>query len=246
MKSAIYQWRQHRVLIRHFLRDQKGLFVDVGANVGQCFLAYLSSGHRGRYLGIEPNPFAAALSAGLIRLGRRSGAALAVCAVGDSEGTADLHRRRWNPLDACGSLQPTILLDHACRSRVVTTTSLDELWKREGRPSVDLVKIDVEGYEEPVLRGMTALLTSARPAVLCEVLDRNPLIPPEAHAIHLANIQQLLEDAGYHIHRPEFSNHSLTLPRLERLPDRDWTSQSRRSCDYVFLHGVNRASPSVN
>ena len=46
-------------------------------------------------------------------------------------------------------------------------TTLDELWKGLGRPTVSVVKIDVEGSEVSVLRGASALL-SAGPVVMVE------------------------------------------------------------------------------
>ena len=42
-------------LIRHFLEQRRGLFIDVGANVGQTLLDYLSCSPRHGYLGFEPS-----------------------------------------------------------------------------------------------------------------------------------------------------------------------------------------------
>lgn len=50
----------------------------------------------------------------------------------------------------------------------VESTSLDHEWESRGRPSVSLIKVDVEGGELGVLRGAAQCLRHARPTVLTE------------------------------------------------------------------------------
>lgn len=51
-----------------------------------------------------------------------------------------------------------------------TTADLDT----EGGPPVDLVKIDVEGFEDQVLEGMARILASDRPVIVCECNPDGP------------------------------------------------------------------------
>lgn len=69
------------------------------------------------------------------------------------------------------------------------TLSLDEHVAQERLSGVGLIKIDTEGAEPSVLQGARHLLTTQRPAVLCEILDPTPE--------HLAKIEQLLRDVRY-------------------------------------------------
>jgi hypothetical protein len=55
-------------------------------------------------------------------------------------------------------------------SDVIQAIPADELLDHE--PRVDLIKIDIEGYELPALRGLERTLGRCRPMVLCEF---NPL-----------------------------------------------------------------------
>lgn len=55
----------------------------------------------------------------------------------------------------------------------VATTTLDDYARRNQLSSIDLVKIDVEGHEAAVLRGMSQILARWRPAVLIEVLTED-------------------------------------------------------------------------
>jgi len=50
----------------------------------------------------------------------------------------------------------------------VEMTCLDDFVKNEGVKKVDFVKIDVEGMENDVLRGMESVLFYMRPLILCE------------------------------------------------------------------------------
>lgn len=52
----------------------------------------------------------------------------------------------------------------------VQVISLDSFAREKGIIGVDLVKIDTEGTEPQVLRGMAEILARSRPAIVCEVL----------------------------------------------------------------------------
>lgn len=52
-------------------------------------------------------------------------------------------------------------------TRLVPAVTLDELVRRHGRP--DLVKVDVEGHEVPVIRGGLASILEYKPALYLEI-----------------------------------------------------------------------------
>lgn len=54
----------------------------------------------------------------------------------------------------------------------VSVTTLDRVAASEGIDRVDLIKMDVEGAEELVLRGATSLLLRGRPVVVMEINPR--------------------------------------------------------------------------
>jgi len=66
----------------------------------------------------------------------------------------------------------------------VALTTLDEFVSGQGIPAPDLVKIDVEGGEVRVLKGMKRLLAEKRPLVVCEV--HNHPLAEEAAALLVA------------------------------------------------------------
>jgi FkbM family methyltransferase len=69
---------------------------------------------------------------------------------------------------------------------LVKSERFDTYCARRGVPPVDLMRIDVEGAEASVLRGMGVLLDTWRPDVICEVLPS-----------YEAGLNDLLDDTPY-------------------------------------------------
>jgi FkbM family methyltransferase len=139
-----------------------GTFVDVGANWGYFTLvAAHAVGPAGRVVALEPDPrMHAELAANLARNGIRNVTALAVAAshqAGEATlaGYAEADRNR-----GVSSLVAAPAGD--APSFAVRTAPLDDLLDEQGIESVDLVKVDVEGAEELVVRGMARGLADGR------------------------------------------------------------------------------------
>jgi hypothetical protein len=52
---------------------------------------------------------------------------------------------------------------------LVQVTTLDDWWEANGRPPVDIVKLDVQGFELEALKGARRLLAAGSLAILAEV-----------------------------------------------------------------------------
>jgi FkbM family methyltransferase len=162
---------------------------DVGANVGIFgFAAANLAGESGKVLVIEPDTWLVSL---LRRSAQRPGrprAEVEVLPIAVSDrmcmtrfniarrGRAASHLAGVGRVQA-GGLRETI---------TVPCVTLD--WLMEQYPPPQVLKIDVEGAENLVLRGGHRLLSEARPRIVCEV-GRG--LAPEIHA--------LLEGANYEI-----------------------------------------------
>ncbi|MDF1756300.1 MAG: FkbM family methyltransferase [Verrucomicrobiales bacterium] len=58
-------------------------------------------------------------------------------------------------------------------TRVVEQVSLDEYVETEGLGSVDLIKVDVEGYENEVIKGALQTIAKSSPVLICEIEKRH-------------------------------------------------------------------------
>lgn len=148
--------------------------VDVGANIGYfTLLASRLVGEKGRVYAIEPGAEAHdALLANLDRNATANVVALRVAA-GAEEGFADL----FDPPP--GNLGSASLIERAAMRRQslgeipterVRVLPLPAILEHEDQSRVRLVKIDVEGFEREVLRGLEPLLRrGAEPAIVVEL-----------------------------------------------------------------------------
>ena len=143
-----------------------GDFVDVGAHVGMYTVrAALELRGRGRVLAFEPNPSARVQLAENVALNGCANVIVVAAAVGDTAGEATLH--------VPASADPSFSSLEGGRFTegepvVVPVTTVDAAVTERGMtPAV--VKIDVEGGETAVVRGMAETLAAFRPTLLVEV-----------------------------------------------------------------------------
>ena len=139
-----------------------GTFVDVGANWGYFTLVGAHAvGAGGRVVALEPDPRVhAELLANVARNGIRTVTVLPVAA-SDRKGEAVLSG--YAEADRNRGVSSLVAAPAGdAPSFAVRTAPLDDLLDELGVDSVDLVKIDVEGAEELVVRGMARGLADGR------------------------------------------------------------------------------------
>jgi len=167
--------------LRAFLRAGDGV-VDVGANIGvHALLASRLVGESGRVLAIEAHPATFRALEDNLRLNARPNIDAVCAAAGPGRGRVRFSDRAdddWNQVGSGGTLE-------------VEQLPLDEI--AAALPAVTLIKIDVEGYELPSLRGASALLARSQ----CVVLEYW-----HEHTRHfgyqLADLLALLGKFGFH------------------------------------------------
>jgi FkbM family methyltransferase len=159
--------------------------IDVGGNIGQTALPLaLALGDDGRVISFEPFPDTRRRFCRNLELNPDLGVTVEPLALGNAPGIAKMVRRcRTNS----GANQ---IADEGQQVRVVT---LDEYASEMDR--VDLIKVDVEGYELKVLEGAAGLLDKHRPRLYIE-LDDAALVRHGASAHQLLNF---IASKGYRI-----------------------------------------------
>jgi FkbM family methyltransferase len=141
--------------------------VDVGANIGihACVgAAQLTDG--GRLVAFEPVPGnAEVLRRNLDQNGLSDRVRVEELAVGESAGEVTIHLA---PTSGNHSLAAGVVA-HSRATIPVRVTSLDEYLAGTGGPvRVDVLKIDVEGYDGFALRGAATLLREQQPTLMVE------------------------------------------------------------------------------
>ncbi len=148
-----------------FIRDnlkEGQVFVDVGAYVG--FFSIFASkivGKNGKVLAFEPNPQAHKILLENIKLNRCDNISVFNIALGSVEGFSFLHIPKGR-----SKSEATVL--NVEKGVKVAVKPLDSILKGIDIKGVDMVKIDVEGWENEVLKGMKETLRGYRPILIVE------------------------------------------------------------------------------
>lgn len=157
------------------LNKPKTVVYDIGANIGYHTTAFASTG--ADVYAFEPNP----LTYQLLDENTRdlNNVWLAQCAVGASEG--NILVEDFDPTEITNYGAVKVGAESGIEVPLVTLDS-QEL------PMPDLIKIDVEGFEYPVLCGAINIINQARPVIYYEAQESGD---------DLGKIYNLLDKFGY-------------------------------------------------
>ena len=182
-------------LLRKILPLKEGEFVDVGANAGQTLLRYKSLCPEGVYVGFEPNYYAAAYVQDIIDLNGWKESIVVPAGIGDRNVISPLLLA--NPSDLCATLVPgTHDPGVRTQTRRVLILAAEEAFALANIQDPALIKIDVEGFEAEVIRGLAPVLRRTQPVVICEVLGGGE---KEMLRARNATIEDTLRDCEYSI-----------------------------------------------
>lgn len=199
--STSTDWEPHvSLVISNILQKRNGVFVDVGANVGQTLFAVLRANPDCSYLGFEPQIACCHYLQQFIQdnlLMPR--VQIFPVALSSKNGFFPFFSN--NPYDDCGTLMSDV---HQLKnSQLVCARNGDDVLTELGVSTISAIKIDVEGAEFSVLAGLQSTLRKIRPPVIFEVLPnfrgtvrREESICTRKRA-EADKIYQLLSSLGY-------------------------------------------------
>jgi FkbM family methyltransferase len=143
--------------------------VDGGANYGIYSLAAARLvGPAGRVFSFEPGLESFSVLRKNIELNGLQNVRSFRAALAEKEGNASLYHSGRGPNSF--SLAPPA--HGSCGSEVVAILPLNKILQEENAEQVGLIKLDVEGAEELVLRGAQPFISSCRPTVIFEINPR--------------------------------------------------------------------------
>lgn len=146
---------------RRLIRPGDTIF-DIGANYGLMSVLFASLvGPYGRVIGYEPNPQVFKVLKLTVQRNRFENVQLRTCALGEQPDTLRLNV----PIGHAGRASLLDVGEHVEQVDVPVRRLDDEVAKL-GIDRIDLLKIDVEGYELQVFRGGDDMLGRIRPSVI--------------------------------------------------------------------------------
>ena len=205
MKEICYGFYETEVksILGKYLREGD-VCIDVGANIGYltAFMASLV-GKSGQVHSFEPVPEYFARLAMVRDDNSEYSILINAAALGERPGTAEIcvtNRENigWN------TMVPNFMRPSTVKEKLkVPVIRLDEYIQEKGLPGVRLIKIDTEGFELPVIKGMSNFLseTNVKPIIIAE-------IAPNAYPKLGTSLGELTALMDNHKYRP-FSTETL-------------------------------------
>jgi FkbM family methyltransferase len=170
--DPVWKWTEKGVRepgVLKFVQDRIGrgcTVFDVGAHLGEWTLLFSELvGPSGKVVSFEPDPVARASLKSNLEMNRVSNVIVEDTSVSDKTGKATLRAERF------GSGLSSIVRPHgqgaAYKELEVETTTLDDYCETRAL-SPDWIKIDAEGSEPLIVRGMQRLINGGHPQAILE------------------------------------------------------------------------------
>lgn len=168
-----------------------GCFIDIGANIGLISVPLAKRRPDVSIFAIEADPYIFNYLIKNIQLNNIHNIKAINTPVHAQSG---LELPFYAPKDkmGCGSFTP--LFTH--EATILITQNLDNIVQEQNIPKVDLIKIDIEGYEYYAVKGGINLLKKDKPAILFEFVD---WAEEQAQGLEKGSCQQLLRQMGYQL-----------------------------------------------
>lgn len=209
------------------------IVIDVGANVGaHTLLASRLVGPTGRVHAIEASPSIFQMLEKNVRINQAANVSTYNAAVSDSAGSVTVYLNRRSNLGGTTILRTEADQRSAGAEAVVPSCPLQDLVPADDIRAARLIKIDVEGAEWLVVKGMQKLLGElAQDAIIVAELTRSGL---DAFGASPKDFLAVLADAGfapYEIANEYPAEFYVDPPEVELRP---LGRQSRNDGDLVF------------
>ena len=208
-----------------FSMNEKAMFIDVGANIGQTLLKVKAISPQISYLGFEPNPSCIAYVYRLIDLNGLGNTELLPFGISDHTGLGTLQFYSQSDTDSSASIVANFREQKSAKNMyvpVIEPSNVPMFMKNK----LGILKIDTEGSELEVLERFEDLIQRDLPFIICEILPAYKE-GSERHRRQLA-VQRLIRRLKYNMHRIQLNGELVPIQNFEIYND---LSQS----NYLFV-----------
>ena len=167
----VYYYKENLFPIVRLISGYKksGVFIDVGANIGQMLVNMLISNDKMPYVGFEPNVTCCNYINKLIEINSLKKHAVLPIGLSDKSSVVELLFNSTS--DVCASTTPMFRPSSFFNnSRKVFVESGDSVISKLCIDDIAIIKIDVEGGEFEVVKGLQQTIGKYKPLILFEVL----------------------------------------------------------------------------
>lgn len=211
-------YESHLVYCIYHLVDKGDICLDIGANQGYTAMHMArAAGITGSVVAIEPTRVAFERLTQNVQRNRYHSIICVNTAAGDLQTTLEM----WYDPEECGYSSVYNKPSETSVREIVSVKPVDiivrESLGNNALQQIRFVKIDVEGYEPPVLDGMPQILSQSQPILWIEV---NPPVLAKG-GYNASDIERRLNAYGYRFFKPHFHRNALGIPSLTLEPYTD-------------------------
>ncbi len=199
-------------------------FIDIGTNIGQTLLKVKSLDADIKYVGIEPNVVCVNYMFKLIKLNNFTN--VRIFPVGLAEKNDMLTLYADNEFASGASMIHSFRSKQKIKHEYNTPVFSGDFILSKCNPY--LIKIDVEGFELDVIKGLNETMLNERPLFICEILPNYSNRESERYRRQL-ELQNILHKLDYSIYRVNEKNGKLNY--LEEIG----LFESMDETNYVFV-----------
>ncbi|GAB4524340.1 MAG: hypothetical protein Tsb0014_02710 [Pleurocapsa sp.] len=217
-------------------QNEDEYFFDIGANLGQTLINFSTIFKGKKYVGFEPDSYCIVYLKKLIELNNFTNSL--IVPIGLSEQNQLLQLYSSSHTDSGATFRENLRPNRKLFSAVVPTFKLDYVVQHLNLKSVSLLKIDVEGWELEVLKGMPDVLQTDRPIMICEIIFKDPNAPLEEHQKRNQQLLNILHQFKYCIFqllKTLDSKDIKNLREIKKFSEETWTQDNQHLCDYLFV-----------
>ena len=170
------------------LAEKSEIIIDIGANTGLYSLLANLANPSAQVFAFEPIKRNVEKLEVNCALNHFQNISIMEAAISNEDGKTSIYQPETD-VSTTSTLNKDVARERHVEANetVVETIRLDTFIKNNSLNKVDLVKIDVEGYEVPVFEGMGEILKTMKPTILAEIrIEENG-----------AHIMELLDNCGY-------------------------------------------------
>lgn len=236
---VIYGMGMHNVVLRNewldsmiplFVENVEGAFVDVGVNVGQSLLRVKTQFTEVKYIGFEPNPACVFYTDQLVKANNFDNCIVLNTALSDKPQKLILEKTFID--DVRASTITELRPGHLDEIAHVISFDYDTLFIEE---RCAFIKIDVEGAELDVIKGMKQSILKHKPIIACEILDSHSAESLEFTQRRVNELVNLILSMNYKMVRFLTKDNALNgIEVIDNIVIKQWTRESLFANDYLF------------
>jgi len=214
-------------ILPKILNRQDGIFIDVGANIGQTILKVLPTYKNLNYFAIEPNVHCSEYLHDLAKANGFENLTIHKCALSNRSGETMLLTRFKD--DILATTSPSFRKFTKYSSGMTVPLETGDALFSAVQEKIEVIKIDVEGGEALVLEGFSNTIKQHQPKILIEILPLHS-VDKLVKEFRLKNAHKIIlffKELNYKLINIKLKH---TIQEIEDLSD------SLESCNYIALH----------